>query len=178
RGRRALEEFKVRGVASTIPAHLAVLAHPDFNNATHHTRWMEDTVVVNNADPAPSPFPQADEDVERRDITVEIGGRRFSVTYWAPEVGTGAAVRRRPPKLSNAGSAPASDGMVIAPMQGTIVKVHVTAGASVKEGDPICVLEAMKMENEVKAPNSGEVVDLRVQPGDTVTPGQVIAIVK
>jgi biotin carboxyl carrier protein len=68
--------------------------------------------------------------------------------------------------------------MVTAPMQGTIVKVHVTAGASVKEGDPICVLEAMKMENEVKSPNSGEVVDLRVQPGDTVTPGQVIAIVK
>jgi acetyl-CoA/propionyl-CoA carboxylase biotin carboxyl carrier protein len=178
RGRRALEEFKVRGVASTIPAHLAVLAHPDFNNATHHTRWMEDTVVVNNADPAPSPFPQGDEEVERRDITVEIGGRRFSVTYWAPEAGTGAAVRRRPPRLSNAGSAPASDGMVIAPMQGTIVKVHVAAGARVREGDPICVLEAMKMENEVKAPNSGEVVDLRVQPGDTVTPGQVIAIVK
>jgi biotin carboxyl carrier protein len=54
----------------------------------------------------------------------------------------------------------------------------VTAGTAVKEGDPICVLEAMKMENEVRSPNSGEVVDLRVQPGDTVTPGQVIAIVK
>jgi biotin carboxyl carrier protein len=63
-------------------------------------------------------------------------------------------------------------------MQGTIVKVHVAAGSSVREGDPICILEAMKMENEVKAPNSGEVVDLRVQAGDTVTPGQVIAIVK
>ena len=68
--------------------------------------------------------------------------------------------------------------MVTAPMQGTIVKVHVTAGASVSEGDPICVLEAMKMENEVRSPATGEVVDLRVQPGDTVTPGQVIAIVK
>ncbi|HEX9865475.1 MAG TPA: biotin/lipoyl-containing protein, partial [Acidimicrobiia bacterium] len=68
--------------------------------------------------------------------------------------------------------------MVTAPMQGTIVKIHVTAGTAVKEGDPICVLEAMKMENEVRSPNSGEVVDLRVQTGDTVTPGQVIAIVK
>jgi acetyl-CoA/propionyl-CoA carboxylase biotin carboxyl carrier protein len=63
-------------------------------------------------------------------------------------------------------------------MQGTIVKVHVKAGGSVKVGDPICVLEAMKMENEVVTPNGGEVVDLRVQPGDTVTAGQVIAIVK
>jgi biotin carboxyl carrier protein len=63
-------------------------------------------------------------------------------------------------------------------MQGTIVKVHVKAGAAVKAGDPICVLEAMKMENEVTTPNAGEVVDLRVQPGDTVAAGQVIAIVK
>jgi biotin carboxyl carrier protein len=63
-------------------------------------------------------------------------------------------------------------------MQGTIVKVHVKAGDSVKAGDPICVLEAMKMENEVTSPNGGEVVDLRVQAGDTVSPDQVIAIVK
>jgi len=179
RGKRALEEFRVRGVASTIPAHLAVLAHPDFNNGTHHTRWMEETVVVDDADPVANPFLPSDEDLERRDITVEIGGRRFTVAYWAPEAGVvGANIRRRPPKLSHSGATGPSDGVVTAPMQGTIVKVHVAAGSSVREGDPICVLEAMKMENEVKAPNSGEVVDLRVQAGDTVTPGQVIAIVK
>jgi biotin carboxyl carrier protein len=63
-------------------------------------------------------------------------------------------------------------------MQGTIVKVHVGAGDSVRAGDPICVLEAMKMENEVTSPNDGDVVDLRVEPGDTVAVGQVIAIVK
>jgi acetyl-CoA/propionyl-CoA carboxylase biotin carboxyl carrier protein len=63
-------------------------------------------------------------------------------------------------------------------MQGTIVKVHVKAGQPVKAGEPICVLEAMKMENEVKSPNAGEIVDLRVEPGDTVAAGQVLAIVK
>jgi len=63
-------------------------------------------------------------------------------------------------------------------MQGTIVKVHVRAGEQVSAGDPICVLEAMKMENEVTTPNGGDVVDLRVEPGDAVTPGQVIAIVR
>jgi len=63
-------------------------------------------------------------------------------------------------------------------MQGTIVKVSVKAGESIQAGDPICVLEAMKMENEVSSPASGEVVDLRVEPGDTVAAGQVIAIVK
>ena len=68
--------------------------------------------------------------------------------------------------------------MIAAPMQGTIVKVHVKPGEQVAAGDPVCVLEAMKMENEVTAPNAGDVVDLRVEPGDTVTPGQVIAIIK
>ena len=68
--------------------------------------------------------------------------------------------------------------MIAAPMQGTIVKVHVKPGEQVTAGDPVCVLEAMKMENEVTAPNAGDVVDLRVEPGDTVPPGQVIAIIK
>jgi acetyl-CoA/propionyl-CoA carboxylase biotin carboxyl carrier protein len=180
RGRRALEEFRVQGVASTIPAHLAVLAHPDFIKGSHHTRWMEETVVLGLTEPEVNPSLPQDEDLTRRDITVEVGGRRFTVSYWAPDPGiaAGAVVRRRPPRLANSGPAGPSDGMVTAPMQGTIVKVHVTAGTAVKEGDPICVLEAMKMENEVRSPNSGEVVDLRVQPGDTVTPGQVIAIVR
>ncbi len=179
RGRRALEEFRIEGVASTIPAHLAVLAHPDFIAGTHHTRWMEETVDLGRGPlDAPSVLP-AEEEVERRDITVEIGGRRFTVSYWAPEPSiTGAPTRRRPPTLKMAGSTGAVDGVVASPMQGTIVKVNLAAGSQVKEGDAICVLEAMKMENEVKAPLSGEIVDLRVQAGDTVTPGQVIAIIK
>ncbi len=178
RGRRALEEFQVTGVATTIPAHLAVLDHPDFIAGRHHTKWMEEAVTVVSPGPSAQPGTPEDEELSRRDITVEIGGRRFKVAYWAPVPAAGGQARRRAPKLSQSGSAQASDGVITAPMQGTIVKVHVEAGQPVKVGDPICVLEAMKMENEVTSPNSGDVVDLRVEPGDTVAPGQVIAIVK
>ena len=63
-------------------------------------------------------------------------------------------------------------------MQGTIVKIHHKAGDTVHEGDAVCVLEAMKMENEIKAPISGDIVDIRVTVGDTVSPGQVILVIK
>ena len=178
RGRRALREFTVEGVATTIPAHLAVLDHDDFIKGRHHTKWMEESVVIPASGPASAPSLPEEEDLSKRDITVEIGGRRYRVSYWAPEPSAGGLVRRRPPKLAAAGPAGAADGVITAPMQGTIVKVAVKAGESVKAGASICVLEAMKMENEVTTPNAGEVVDLRVVPGDTVGAGQVIAIVK
>jgi acetyl-CoA/propionyl-CoA carboxylase, biotin carboxylase, biotin carboxyl carrier protein len=178
RGRRALEEFVVQGVATTIPAHLAVLEHEDFIAGDHHTKWMEEVVALEGSAPSSAPALPAEEELIKRDITVEIGGRRFRVAYWAPEPAVGGQMRRRPPKLANSGQSGAPDGVVSAPMQGTIVKVHVKAGETVRSGDPICVLEAMKMENEVVSPADGDVVDLRVEPGDTVAPGQVIAIVK
>ena len=177
RGKRALNELVVRGVSTTIPAHLAVLDHEDFAAGRHHTKWMEETVYLGEPSPEAAPALPADEDLAKRDITVEVGGRRFRVSYWAPEPAAGGAARRRPPTLGPTASR-VSDGVVTAPMQGTIVKVHVKAGQPVKEGDPICVLEAMKMENEVRSPNTGEVVDLRVEPGDTIATGQVIAIVR
>ena len=179
RGKRALREFLVTGVATTIPAHLRVLEHDDFIAGNHHTRWMEDILAIEGGGPTAGPALPQEEELAKRDITVEIGGRRFKVSYWAPDPATMTGLRRRPPKLDSGDAAQVKfDGLIVAPMQGTIVKVSVRAGEKVKAGHAICVLEAMKMENEVTSPSDGEVVDLRVAPGDTVASGQVIAIVK
>ena len=178
RGKRALREFNVVGVASTIPAHLTVLDHEDFIEGRHHTKWMEDSVKLGEGEPNVVPHLAEEEETTKRDITVEVGGRRFKVSYWAPDSSVGGQVKRRPPKLTSSGASGGSDGVVTAPMQGTIVKVSVKAGESIEAGEPICVLEAMKMENEVVSPSEGDVVELRVEPGDTVAAGQVIAIIK
>jgi acetyl-CoA/propionyl-CoA carboxylase biotin carboxyl carrier protein len=181
RARRALDEYVVHGVATTIPAHKVVLSHPDFIAGDHHTKWIETEVDLVASNPVPVETLPEDEALSRRSMTVEVGGRRFEVAFWAPDVGGGsgpATTRRRPPKLDRSGGPAQADGIITAPMQGTIVKVSVKAGEKVTAGSTLCVLEAMKMENEVKAPADGDVVDLRVQPGDTVAPGEVIAIIK
>ncbi len=180
RGRRALEEYVVHGIATTIPAHLQVLAHDDFRADRHHTKWIEDEVNLVDIGPVPSEVLPTEEDIERRSMTVEVGGKRFNVAYWAPTGGGtgGGPTRRKRPKLDRATGAGSADGIIAAPMQGTIVKVSVKAGDRVEAGDSICVLEAMKMENEVKSPIGGAVVDLRVQPGDAVNNGAVIAVVR
>ncbi len=185
RSRRALGEYVVDGISTTIPAHLALLDHPKFQAGDHHTRFVEDEVDLTGVRSAhkTETLPE-DESSSRRALTVEVGGKRFDVTIWTPEVdatapdGT-AAARRRPPKLKTPERQTNGEaGVITAPMQGTIVKVAVAAGSSVDADEPICVLEAMKMENEVKSPIAGELVELRVRAGDTVSAGQVIAIVR
>jgi len=114
---------------------------------------------------------------------VEVGGRRFEVKYWSQVIastgsGQRPTPRRKAPKLGRQGPSDGEEGLVVAPMQGTIVKVHHAAGESVRANEPVCVLEAMKMENEITAPVDGDIVDLRVQPGDTVTAGAIIMIIK
>ncbi len=180
RARRALDEYEVHGIATTIPAHQVVLAHADFVAGDHHTKWIETEVDLSGHEPYPAEQLPEDEALTRRDMTVEVGGRRFQVVYWAkpPQVGGRATTRRKRPKLEATGGGGGADGIITAPMQGTIVKVPVKAGQHVDTGETICILEAMKMENEVKAEAAGELVDLRIQAGDTVTAGEVIAIVK
>jgi acetyl-CoA/propionyl-CoA carboxylase biotin carboxyl carrier protein len=183
RGRRALTEFRVSGVATTIPAHLRILDHPAFAAADHHTRTVETELDFSGLEVPAAPAIPEDEELSERALTVEIGGRHYQVRVWAPEMAARPdrreAPRRRPPKLERLQSQGGEDlGVVTAPMQGTIIKVSKKAGDTVAAGESICVLEAMKMENDLKAAVDGELVDLRVRAGDTVTAGQVLAIVR
>ncbi|HSG80427.1 MAG TPA: acetyl-CoA carboxylase biotin carboxylase subunit [Acidimicrobiia bacterium] len=185
RGRRALDEYLVTGIRTTIPFHALALDHESFVAGTHHTRTVEDEMDLSSVSHPAAPAMPEEEELAEREMTVEVGGRRFTIRLWAPEIPAPAAPggrrpppRRRPPKLQKAGETTDGEGVITAPMQGTIVKVHHKAGENVEADTPLFILEAMKMENEIKSPVDGAIVEMRVQAGDKVSSGQVLAIVR
>ena len=188
RMQRALKEFRIEGVATTIPADLAILAHPDFAEAKHSTKWVEDTLDLTGVDSTPVLAEPADGEVPkvRREVDAEVNGRRYRVALWVPDIPvaagavTGAAVAPRPRRSSSSasGAGAAGAGTVTVPMQGTIVKVLVAVGDAVEAGQPVCVLEAMKMENQITADKSGTVAEVKVSPGDSVGTGDVVAFIE
>ena len=103
---------------------------------------------------------------------VEVDGRRYDVTLLEPEPPWAELARRRRER-AHAGAAAGGDA-VISPMQGTVLKVEVEDGAAVEAGQVLCVVEAMKMENEIRSHRAGTVADLAVSPGGGITSGQVI----
>jgi acetyl-CoA/propionyl-CoA carboxylase biotin carboxyl carrier protein len=120
----------------------------------------------------------------QRDVDVEVNGKRFSVKMWVPDVpvamvagGTAGASPRPRRAAAAAGTAAAGSGQVTVPMQGTIVKVLVEVGQAVEAGQPVCVLEAMKMENNIPADKSGTVTEIKVAPGQSVGSGDVIVVI-
>jgi acetyl-CoA/propionyl-CoA carboxylase biotin carboxyl carrier protein len=181
RARRALGEFRIGGIATTLPFHRLVLDLPAFREGSHDTRTVEADLDLSTLAQPPPEAPSED-DAAGRTMTVEVGGRRFEVRLWAP--GSSAAEGPKRPPARRRAPQPASleasepQGLITAPMQGTIVKVHHRAGEAVEAGEPLFVLEAMKMENELRAPAAGQIIDLRVREGDLVSTGQVLAIVR
>ena len=107
---------------------------------------------------------------------MEVGGRRFEVTLLEPEPPWAELARRRRERAAH-GPGGAGSETVVSPMQGTVLKVEVTEGEHVEAGRVLCVVEAMKMENEIAAHRSGSVAQLSVSPGDAVASGQVICLV-
>jgi acetyl-CoA/propionyl-CoA carboxylase biotin carboxyl carrier protein len=195
---RALGETEVEGIATTIPAQMAILSHEDFTAVRHSTTWVEERLDLTTLAPVGSPVPDARNRPQPtpvlREVDAEVDGRRYRVKLWldpGDPVGsgragpaTGTAPRRsRGASPEDSGSragegAPrlgTGSGTVTVPMQGTIVSVAVTVGDQVEVGQTVCVLEAMKMENNITAERSGTVSEVRVSPGTAVGPGDVVA---
>ena len=175
----ALREMRVSGVATTIPADIAILEHPDFAAVEHSTKWVEQTLDLSGVSATPAAAPEADaEPLVERTTTVEVNGRRFSVRMWVPEtVGVAAAAPKRAKRSGGGGSSGGGSGQVTVPMQGTIVKVLVEVGQAVEAGQAVVVLEAMKMENQISADVSGTVAEVKVSPGDTVGGGDTVVVI-
>jgi acetyl-CoA/propionyl-CoA carboxylase biotin carboxyl carrier protein len=183
---RALEEMVIEGVATTIPADLAILRHPEFVAAEHSTKWVEERLDLSGiAAPAKRP-PAVEGDADEaalveRSTTVEVNGKRFTVKMWVPDtplgVVTGAPAKRARRKAAAGSGAGSGSGDVTVPMQGTIVKVLVTVGQAVEAGQAVVVLEAMKMENQILAEKSGTVKEIKVAPGDTVGAGDIVVVI-
>ena len=184
---RAIGETTITGVATTLPADVAILTHPDFAAVKYSTKWVEDVLdlsdlVVETAGATAPPAAAEDEvPTVQRDVTAEVDGRRFSVRLWVPDLGTAAAPGRvagRPKRAAAAAVAGSGSGQVTVPMQGTIVKVVVAVGDVVEVGQTICLLEAMKMENAVAAEKDGVIKEIKVSAGDSVGAGDVVAVIE
>ena len=192
---RALAEFEIEGVKSTIPAQAALLAEPAFIEAKHSTKWLEEEVdpalltAAATAAPAAAGGEGGPDPLVARTVPVEVDGRRFEVKVWLPESpelpggGGGAGAPGRSPRAGRhraaaGGGGAAGTGEVAAPMQGTIVKTLVSVGDAVELGQAVVVLEAMKMENHITAEKAGTVSEVRVSAGDTVGTGDVLVVIQ
>ena len=190
RSRRALSEFEVDGMPTVIPFHKAVLEDPAYVGASNpsgegsfdvYTQWIE-TEFDNQIQPYSGDAAEAEEAGERQTVVVEVGGKRLEVVIPAGLGGlaAGPAAGAKKPKRAagkKAGAAASGDA-VTSPMQGTVVKVVAEEGATVAEGDTVVVIEAMKMEQPLKAHKAGTVTGLTAEVGATVTNGQVICELK
>ena len=186
---RALREFRIEGIATTIPADIAILEHPDFAAGEHSTKWVEERLDLSAIAATPAVAAADGDAVDKveRNADVEVNGRRFSVKLWVPAdqlggggaaAGGGRAATPRPTRSSSGGAAAVGSGTVTAPMQGTIVKVNVEVGDTVTAGQAVCVLEAMKMENNIAAGTDGTVTAVNVAAGDGVSPGDALLTIE
>ncbi|MFI5627728.1 biotin/lipoyl-containing protein, partial [Nocardioides sp. NPDC051685] len=189
RSRRALAEFKVDGMPTVIPFHQAVVTDPAYTaeNGSFdvYTTWIE-TDFDNQITPYAGTTGEPTEDGsggERQTVVVEVGGKRLNVSLPAGLGGlgglaAGGTAAKKPKRSAKKTGAAASGDSVTSPMQGTIVKIAVEEGQEVTEGDVVVVIEAMKMEQPLKAHKTGTITGLNATVGETVANGAVIAEIK
>jgi acetyl-CoA/propionyl-CoA carboxylase, biotin carboxylase, biotin carboxyl carrier protein len=176
---RALSEYTIEGIKTTIPFHLLMLADPRFIEGNYHTGTVEKELDLTQlAEPTASSRAKVGEpEVAARRFAVELDGKRFAVRVRERLESTVRPSKPRPPETSgHLGGGAGED--ITAPMQGTIVKILVSKGQQVEAGEVICVLEAMKMENSILAHAEGTVEEINVQAGQSVEAGTTLAKIR
>src|SRR5215211_546129 len=177
---RALEEYVIEGVPTLIGFHRALLSHPCFiDGATCHGIVESELLAERSAaltSARVSVDTTAAPGLDAHPTVVELDGRRYEVKVLVPEPEHRVLARRRRDRVSGHGAHAAARDAVTSPMQGTVLAVEVVEGDEVSAGQLLCVIEAMKMENELHAHREGTVTELSVAVGDPVQTGQVICV--
>ena len=199
RSERALAEFDIEGITTIIPFHRLMLSDERFLTGEHTTKYLDQELDRDRLEAAVDRWgtepdgESDDEEVTEREFTVEVNGKRFEVSLeerGAPALAVGGGnpgpaggTMQRPPqaKSDDDGSTPVVEGggdTVSAEMQGTILSVDVEEGDEVGPGDVVCVLEAMKMENDVATERGGTVTQVLVEEGDSVEMGDPLVVLE
>ncbi len=176
---RALDEFEIGGLTTLLGFHRALLRHPCFiEGATCHGVVESEQLAeqAQRLSKETTAIAATDGKLRERATVVELGGRRFDVTLLTPDPPWAELAERRRSRATRA-TGPGGRDAIVSPMQGTVLSVQVADGDSVTAGQVICIVEAMKMENEVHALRDGVVRELSVAPGQPVGTGQVICVV-
>jgi acetyl-CoA/propionyl-CoA carboxylase biotin carboxyl carrier protein len=174
---RALDEYAIEGVTTLIGFHRALLDHPCFVAGETCFGLVETIAETAAADGRPPRDLAGPARAREEVVGVELDGRHFEVTVLRPEPPYAELARRRRERTGNGPHHAAAREAVVSPMQGTVLAVEVAEGDEVREGQVICVVEAMKMENEITAHRPGRVSGLSVAAGEQVATGQVICVV-
>jgi len=178
---RALGEFEIGGVKSLLGFHQALLTHPCFIDGETCHGLVESEELAERAEQfshqATTIPASSDGSLSEVTTVAEVDGRRVQVKVLVPEPAYRGLARRRRERTAG-GANGAGSNVVVSPMQGTVLSVKVADGDVVETGQVICIVEAMKMENEVTAHRAGTVAELAVAAGQPVTTGQTICVIE
>jgi acetyl-CoA/propionyl-CoA carboxylase biotin carboxyl carrier protein len=173
--RRALGEFRVEGIPTTLPFFRAVLDDEVFVSGDYTTGFLAERMQSLEIQPTTTGETGDAREKSAREVEVEVNGKLFRVKVFEDEDMPVGPPRRRRGETRRAST---SEGKIQAPMQGTIVKVLVEEGQEVAADEPVCILEAMKMESEVRSQKAGTVSEVRVEAGQTVRSGDTLISVE
>jgi acetyl-CoA/propionyl-CoA carboxylase biotin carboxyl carrier protein len=179
---RALDEFEIDGVRTLIAFHEALLTHTCFVEGGTCRGLVESELMAARAAELENGRSFSSDGAPAANLresvrAVEVDGRRFEVRLLKPEPAFAELARRRRERVRGGGATGVGEDAVVSPMQGTVLAVEVANGDDVEAGQVICIVEAMKMENEVHAHRAGRITELSVAPGQPVKIGQIICVV-